>query len=356
MKRAARVPPPWPSPGGNARRVLALIAAFSLLACAALARREKVKLGEERKSRARELDAAHVAAESYRHFEQALARAEALPADGPEREDHASEARLWLEAAISEAETAALARERLSLEREAVRHDEAYLAAERARLLLESERERALAADIAREEMQRALARAAQKPNQRARLSADETRRAAQALLQRAELIALALSPSVQAEARAALLAQIEEARGLLAKSADEALRRGDQALLAGLALVGKTRRAEAAPSVAQKASLAEALALLGASVVRGERGLTATLSDKAVEARGSAREQGKNQTLARLCGVARDYPAGDVQVIFARAKKGAQSPLSAHGCEGARFLREERANEAQLSFTFLAY
>lgn len=327
------------------KRALLFMFALSLLACAAFSRREKVKLADDRKSRARELDAAHVAAESFRRYQQALASAEARPTDSPEREDYASEARLWLEAAISEAETAALARERLTLEREAVRHDEAYLTAERARLAIEEERERQLAANIAREEMKRALERAAQKPNQRVRLNADETRRAAGALLQRAELIALALAPNEQAEARAALLAQIEEARGALARSPDEALRRADQALLAGLALAGKARSAQTPPSAAQKASLAEALALLGANVARSERGLTATLSENA-----------KPQTLARLCGVTRDYPAGDVQVSFARGKKGTQATLSAHGCQGARFLSGERAGEKQLSFTFLAY
>jgi hypothetical protein len=132
-----------------------------------------------------------------------------------------------------------------------------------------------------------------------------------------------------------------------LPKSADEALKRADQALLAGLSLVGRTRDAKAAPSAAQKASLSEALALLGATVTRAEHGLSAALTDK-----------GKEQSLSRLCRVARDYPAGDVQVTFdpRDMKGGGTALLAKHGCEGPRFLSEQRATAAQLSFTFLAY
>jgi hypothetical protein len=335
-----------------------LIGCLSLLSCAALARREKVKLAEDRQSRARELDAARVAAEPYRRFQAALRTAEALAPELPEREDHISEARLWLETAISEAEIASLARERLALEHETLGYDEAFLAAERERLALEDERERALAAEITREEMRRALARAAENPALRVKLSADETRRAAQSLLARAELIALAVSPDVAPEQRSALLAQIEKARELLPRTPDAALTLADQALLAGLALAGKTRAAGTAPTREQKASLVEALSLLGVTVTRAERGLSAAVADKA-----------KESNLTRVCSVARDYPAGDVQVVFdaAHAGKGVSyaALLAKSGCEGQRFSAQPAAstgstargqNRGRVSFTFLAY
>jgi hypothetical protein len=342
-------------------RALLVCLCVSLVACAALSRREKVKLSEDRLSRARALDAAHVAAEPFRNFEQALHSAEALPADAPEREEQLSVARLWLETAISEAETASLARGRLAIERETVRHDEAYLAAERERLAIEDERERALAAQIAREELTRALARAAENPSLRVKLSADETRRAAEALITRAELIALAIEPGTDSAAESALRATLDKARALLPKAPEQALTLADQALLSGLALVGRTRSAEAPPSTAQKAALAEALVVMGASVTRAEHGLSAALGNKV-----------KETSLARLCGVARDYPAGNVQVVFGRGlgrtdPGGAPRLLEKHGCQGARFLAEQRSVEARgsareqntdayVSFTFLAY
>lgn len=326
------------------RRVLVTGLCFVLFACAALSRREKVKLSEDRLGRARELDAAHVAVAPFRNFEQALSRAEALAPDAPEREEHLSAARLWLETAISEAESAQLARERLRLERETVQHDEAYLAAERERLAVDDERERERAAEIAREEMKRALDRAAQTRGLRVKLSVEETRRAALALITRAELIALAIDPGADAAALTALRATLEKARTLLAKTPDQALALADQALLSGLALIGKGRDASLAPSAAQKAALAEALSLSGASVTRSERGLSATLDKKA-----------KETNLARLCGVARDYPAGAVQVVFDKGPKG-PGTLEKHGCQGARFLAEQRAAGAYVSFTFLAY
>jgi hypothetical protein len=320
----------------------------TLVACAALSRREKVKLSEDRLSRARALDAAHVAAEPFRNFEAALHSAEALPAEAPEREEQVMAARLWLETAISEAETASLARERLAIERDTVRHDELYLAAERERLAIEDERERTLAAEIAREEMKRALARAAENPALRVKLSAEETRRAADALITRAELIALAVDPSTDDAAQATLRATLDKARALLPKAPEQALTLADQALLSGLALVGQRRNAQTPPSDAQKAALAEALVVMGASVTRAEHGLSAALSSKA-----------KETSLARLCGVARDYPAGNVQVVFGPGlgrEDGAPRLLEKHGCQGARFLAEQRSTSTYVSFTFLAY
>jgi hypothetical protein len=352
------------------KRLALLVMVVLLFSCAALSRREKVALSEDRTKRARELDAARIAAEPFRRFEAAQKNAEALPAEAPEREVLISEARLWLETAITVAETASLARDRLALERETAQHDAVYLEAERERLALEDERERALASEIAREEMKRALARAATTPALRVKLSADETRKAALSLLARAELIALAIRTESAGEARGALLSQVEKARSLLPKAPEEALTLADQALLAGLALAGKIRDPAAPPSPAQKASLAEALSLLGATVTRAERGLTAALAVQGA-ARAANKAQNKESDFARLCSVARAYPAGDVQVIFgpgsARGASESAGPLllEKHGCEGARFLVSRagdargasgQGSGARLSFTFLAY
>jgi hypothetical protein len=70
---------------------------------------------------------------------------------------------------------------------------------------------------------------------------------------------------------------------------------------------------------------------------------------------------------------VARNYPAGVVQVVFDGARRDESKGLSGsallakHGCEGARFSAEQRASsllargpapfgESRVSFTFLAY
>src|SRR5262249_4855715 len=155
--------------------------------------------------------------------------------------------------------------------------DAELLALERAREERDDQRELAAAAAIAQLEAERALARAATAPAQRVKLSAPETTQAGRALLQRAELVELALPAQVDPSARAALTASIKQARAELTKSPERALALADQALFDALALLGPLRAAEAEPSAESKASLLEALTLLGTKPVRTELGLSAS-------------------------------------------------------------------------------
>jgi hypothetical protein len=345
---------------GSGALSLLLLAGLALGACAAARRRAVLDLSEARVARATELRAEARAPAAFHQFERARGAAREAPVDSAERAERSSEARLWLEAAISQAERADLAERRLALERENVVLDESFLTQERERLAADDAAELRAAAGVARQEAEKALARAALAPAQRSKLSAAELERGARALLTRAELIALALpagaAPAPGAEQLARLL---QEARSQLGKSPDRALAAADRALFQALALLGALRAGEGAPDAAQKASLAEALAAIGARVVRDDRGLTASLPGALPpEGAGPSALRG----LARLCALAQGYPRGPVQVVLdtrAAARKGAlQKQLSDHGCAGERFsvAAADQAGATDLSFTWLAY
>jgi hypothetical protein len=349
---------------------LALIAslACALLSCAGARRRALLDLSEERLSRARALRAEALAPAPFQHFQRARERAQKARPDSAERADRSTEARLWLEVAISQAEQTALAQQRLAVERENVRLDEAFLAQEQQRLALEDASELREAAAIAQLEAERALARAALAPAQRSKLSSAEVERAARSLLERAELIALALPPGAVPPAAVEQLAKLrEEARGQLSKAPERALTLADRALFQALSLVGTLRAGKSAPDAAQKASLAEGLKLAGTRVVRDERGLTASLSAAPgafgpAGLKAGAFGPAMQRSVARLCSLAQSYPQGPVQVRIdagaAAHKVALQKLLTDQGCTGERFsvVAAGHASAGNLSFTWLAY
>jgi len=325
---------------------LRALGSFALLAsCASSQQQAVTELSQARLARAEQLHADKLAPRPYQHFRKASEQARAARLASPERADRASEARLWLEAAISEAEQLELSRARLEIERQTQRSDELYLASEQARLLAEQQIELRAAGAIARLEAERSLARAALLPAQRIKLSPPEAARAATGLLTRAELLLLALpdGPAPE-EARARLLGTLKEARASLTKNPDRALELADRALFSALALLGTLRGAGEPVTLAQKASLVEALQLAGASVRREDVGLRASLPRSTRTA---------ERSLARLCSIALAYPQGQVQLNGAPALT---AQLAQQGCQGERFSVARATGGEALSLTFFAY
>lgn len=315
--------------------------------CATSRQQSLAELSQERLLHADKLHADKLAPVAYGHFRAASQQALSHKVDSPERADRATEARLWLEAAIGEAEQLALSRARLEIEREIARADQAFLATEQERLAAEQAVELRAAGDIARAEAERSLARAALLPGQRIKLAPDEVARAASALLARAELLRLALPelPEQRAE-REKLELVIKQARSMLTKSPEQALGLADRALFSALALFGPLR--SGAVTAEQKASLAEALRLSGATVTRSEAGLTARYP-RAVGGTPA-------RSLPRLCSIARAYPEGRVQLAHAPGTAPLQPLLAKEGCPAERFELTRATGGDTLSLTFFAY
>jgi hypothetical protein len=329
--------------------VMGVLGVSLFSACSLLHEHAVVRFSEERLARAHELSAEQRAPAAYRRFESARKRAETAPADSAAQSDYVSEARLWLEVAVTQAETIALSEQRLVLEREVARLDATFLAERAAERVRDEQRELAAAADIARQEAQRALARAALAPAQRIKLGASELERAARSLLQRAELIALALPPDLASPGRSELTQLVQQARAALPKTPDQALSLADRALFRGLALLGALRRGQTEASPESKASLAEALTLLGGTTARSERGLSVSFGPA---------EANNARLLERLCSVISAYPVGPVQLLFPgrAAPSEAWRKATQPGCDEARVqVRAEQASKT-LSVAFVAY
>jgi hypothetical protein len=172
-------------------RRLALI--MGLLAACGGANSEALALQQARLARAKHEDAAKAAPELFARFEATQKTAYAQSPGSAARRDYENEARLWLEAAISEAERRRLSEARQSVERETAAFDAAALEDDRARAELAERAEREAAREVVRRESELALARAALAPQQRVKLGRAEVEQAAQALIARAALIQLAL-------------------------------------------------------------------------------------------------------------------------------------------------------------------
>ena len=260
------------------KRRLAICLLLGAGACSLLHQRAVVELSEERLAQARALGAETRAPVAFQRFGAARHNAERARPDSAERSDYTSEARLWLEVALAQAERTRLSEQRLALEQESARLDTELLTLEQARLEQEARRELSAAAEIARLEAERALARATAAPAQRVRLAPKELEQAARSLLTRAELIDLALPAAPDSAARSELRQLIDEARTLLPRTPERALALADRALFRALELLGALRAGAPEPSPESKASLLEALTLMGAKVSRTELGLSASL------------------------------------------------------------------------------
>jgi hypothetical protein len=306
-------------------------------------RRSRFALDAARLTRARELAAEQRAPELFAHAEAARSAADKAPEGSPARSDYASEARLWLEAAIAESARVELSEKRLASERELVAAETELTRVERERSEVTREVEAKLAANIASEEAQRALERASLATKLRPKLSPAEVSEAAEALLARAALVQAALSTlALDAAKQAALSAEREAARALLAKDPDAALDKARAALDHTLVLLGALRKKEAKPSAAEAGALAEALHEAGLSVTRGDRGLAGVLPAAFVE---RTLKPAARAGLVRVCALAKAFPHGGVRAAvsskssaLARVRKNeVQSELRRAGCDPGR-------------------
>jgi len=269
------------------------------------------------------------APELIARVEQTLDEAEAAEARGDEAaaSDHATRARLLLEAAMAEAARARNEAERADMEREIATLLERARRDEAARAEIASALTQRAAAATAREEALRALRQAEQdegRPARRRRVSMEEAadlRRAAAALRARARLTlaaARALGGDDEAlgpasEALDAAEAERDPAEGLAAS---------DRAHHAALRALGAARASAEGPSADAPAALAEAAT---------EQGFTALALPEgtAVEAEGLFR--GASTTLAgasrarveRLATLVQAHPHGPVQVQAQAAQMG---------------------------------
>lgn len=303
-------------PAGASIPGLALVLSLAAIACgpsiaprntqALRAELEAAGLPEASETAPDLVDAAH----------EALARAEEAEAAQrlDEVADHATRARLYAEAALAEQERIAAERERLELEQRALQLEEQILADERDARAVEEESRRLAAAEVAREELERARTRAEEyeaHPGRRARHSIGddgEARRAAIAIRERARVLAAA---AIAIGADAALLNRIEElvARGTAAPPI-ESLALAEQALDQARDALAAARRARPGPSPEEIASAIEAIEEAGLEAVRLDRGL-------GIEASGlfrgtsAAPERGAEARIARIAAIAQAHPHG---------------------------------------------
>ena len=294
-------------------RVLALSVALASLGCSGMAQGARVQIDQARRAHARTLDVAHHAPVPYARFEAAERAAGRSAVGSHQRATHALEARLWLETAITDTELHALSRKRLAAEQALVALDAQRLRRDQALRARERERQLEAARAIVRGEVDKALARAARHPAQRVKLTRPELHAAAQALLQRARLLALTLEALLPASARVRdLHAQLARAEALQERDPEASLTLSDQTLFGALAQLASLRGSDAAPRPEERDALVETLRSSGLEVARDDRGLRATL----VQAfRADALAPGAARSLARMCALALAHPHGQVQV-----------------------------------------
>jgi hypothetical protein len=337
---------------------------LSLLAVGCVSAREaRFALDAARLERARELSVEERAPDLYARALKARDQAGKLPEESPARGDYASEARLWLEASIAEAERLSLSEKRLVAERELLAAEQALVQAERARAEATRAVEVQLAAEIAREEAKKALERANQATRLRPKLSRAEVMAASDALLARATLVHAALPAlGVDAAKHTALGSELGEARAAVAKDPDAALDRAHALLDRTLALLATLRAKSGAASEAEAASLAEALREAGLRVTRGDRGLAAVLEGAFAE---RLLKPATRPRLARICELSRAHPHGAVRAAVGSANAAVASArsrelaaeLSRAGCDAARVGVDVAAlGSDDVEITWLAY
>ena len=325
------------------------------------ARRSRFALDAARLTRARELGAAQRAPDLFARAEEARRAAEHAPEGSPARSDYASEARLWLEAAIAEAARLELSEKRLVSERALLQAEQELTRAERERAEATRQVEAKLAA---REEARKALERASLAPKLRPKLSRAEVSKACEALLARATLVRAALGTfSLDAAKLAPLDAELAQVQATLARDPDAALDRAQAALQHTLALLGSLRGMSAGPTPAEAQALSEALRDAGLTITRGDRGLAGVLPGAFAE---RTLKPAARAVVARVCAIARTFPHGAVRVAVA-AKNASLSGARSHelqaelgraGCDPARVAVDAVTASADddLEFAWLAY
>ncbi len=342
---------------------LALLAVCALGGCALAARSARHEITRARLAHARELAADRRAPAAFERYQAAQRAAESAERNSEERRERESEARLWLETAITEAEREVLSERRLEAERALLELDTATIALERERAQVARLAELRAAQALAREEARRALARAAERPQLRVKLGRDEQKRAVEALLTRADLIALTLeSLGIQSAEVTALREKLAEANALALREPDAALARADQTLFLALRLLGGVRGQGGEPDELEKASLSEELASAGAVPTRSDQGLTGVV-ERAFKDGALAPEA--ERVVERLCALAGAHSRGPVRLTV-QASNDRQADLrlralrtrfGKEGCHGERFvIAPAKAPGDALEASWLAY
>ena len=190
-------------------------------------------------------------------------------------QDHATAARLWLDAAIVEAQRVELEERRLSLEAETEQADESFARLTAERRELEAEARRQQAAEVARQVAERVLADGGPDGQGRRTPSAETRRQAIDVLSTRARLLlaaaqAMGATPTAVAPIEQ-LLAQAVAQRGV----PGQALVLADRALQQSQLLLGQVRRNRPGATPEETATLVAEARELGWSAEHLERGLT---------------------------------------------------------------------------------
>ncbi len=333
-----------------------------LVACSHAPNRETLR--REQVSHADEVHAGKFAPELFSRYQEATRLAVAEKPSSDAKADYETEARLWLEAAVAEAERVQASDARLALERETTTFEAAALDNERARVLLAEQAEHQAARELLRQEEELVLSRAALAPQKRVKLAPPEVEEAAEALMMRASLVLLALRAYELPEARlSGVTAKLAGARASLKSAPDDVLRQADVALFTALALLSEVRASqESAVNELAKASLAEAVQQSNAKLARNDRGLSAVVVQAYAQQELTVRAE---RILERLCAIAIGAPDGPVQLDVqgrtlasaeARAKR-VRGKLAKSGCAGSRFQTEAVVSQAEeLEVTWLAY
>ncbi len=343
---------------------LCLLVASTGTACGPRGPRTRGELDAARLQHARSLHAETRAPELWQQLEAALSAARSAQADPTASAEYAASARLWLEASIAECERADLAAARLVEERQIEALYAVALRDQRAVRQRTEEAAHRAAADVARVEAQRSLELAATSPRPRPKLDRKVEGAAALALTERASLAieaarAMGAAPASLTDAQTLR----EQAEAALATRPDLALGLSDRALSSALSALGSVRGRQPQPSDAEKQSLLDDLAALGAELGRGERGLTARLPD--LFAAGDRLKAGADRRLERICSLGIAHPHGQVHMTVtgprgeesARRRGVLESTLAWHGCTPQRFVVDARqADEKALELTWLAY
>lgn len=340
----------------------ALLALCVLGACGR-GKNERATLQQERVLQADKAHVAEHAKELFTRYEEAAAKASAELPDSPARSDYETEARVWLLAAIAEGERVRLSEQRLLVERATYHLEAEALESEREAFALVAVANHQAARELSRQEEELVLARAALAPKKRIKLALPEVKEAAGSLCERTALVLLALENYGVPRARAAAVeAKLEQARALLVKNADEALKLADESLFSALSLLSEVRRSERPVDDVAKAALAEAVLRSGAAIGRNERGLSALLRDAYANRGLTPRAE---RVVMHLCAVVHGFPQGPVQVeVMGRSSeladdrvKSLSAQLAKAGCVGSRFRVDAVVSPAEeLEVTWLGY
>ncbi len=242
-----------------------------------------------------------------------FAREEAEHADDPNAAaDHATRARLLLDAAVVEAERAALDRRRVVVLEAADVATVAAVAADDRRVLLQQRAARRRAAEVAREQMRVALEQAEIDEPRRLRGRTEAVtaarRDAARALLSRAQLlVAAARGLGAPSEGADEVEHELSDLAGRVRANAADSLGAVDEAHRHALALLGDARRAHpvAASSID---SLATAIRERGYDVDLRPEGLV--LTGRLL--RGNRLDSGRVSAVAEIASA---HPHGPIQV-----------------------------------------